>query len=95
MSNLFLVGKILHILDREDEEQIVDDNFDQFKLLYEPILEEKFRDVMEIREGNFYIDHNDLATRRLLSMHINDNVYKNLKTFSPLLFDETQRYSKE
>ena len=58
-------------------------------------MNEKFKDHMEIRDGKFYIDEKDVASRKLLAMQINDNTYKNLKTFSPLLFDENQRYSKE
>ena len=50
---------------------------------------------MEIRDGKFFMDHDDIAARKFLAMKINDNVYKNLKSFSPLLFDESQRYSKE
>ena len=50
---------------------------------------------MELRDGKFYIDHDDKAARRHLAMQVNDNVYKNLKSFSPMLFDESQRYSKE
>ena len=83
------------MLDKEDEEDVVDDNFENFRLLYDQIVNEKFKEHMEIRDGKFYIDEKDVASRKLLAMQINDNTYKNLKTFSPLLFDENQRYSKE
>ena len=82
-------------MDKEDEEGVVEDDFEGFQQMYKPIIENQFKDVMELREGKLYLDHDDRATRRLLAMHVNDNVYKNLKSFSPMLFDENQRYSKE
>ena len=86
--------KWLSMIDREDEESVVEDNFENFQKLYLPIVEEQFKDVMEIKDGKLLIVKDDHAARKLLASHINDNVYKNLKTFSPLLFDETQTYSK-
>lgn len=50
---------------------------------------------MQIKDGKFFIDENDLATRKHLAMKVNDNVYKNLKTFSPLLFTDNRRFKKE
>jgi len=49
-------------MDREDEETVVDDSFDSFREMYEPIINQKYRDLMEIRDGKFYIDSHDKAT---------------------------------
>ena len=56
------------MLDKEDEEDVVDDNFENFRLLYDQIINEKFKEQMEIRDGKFYIDENDAASRKLLAM---------------------------
>ena len=39
------------LLDKEDEEMVVEDSFDEFKLMYEPIIKKHFLDVMEIKNG--------------------------------------------
>lgn len=41
------------------------------------------------------MDRNDKATKKMLAMHINDNVLKNIDRFSILLFDEKNRLKKE
>ena len=41
---------------------VVEDSFDGFKQMYQPILREKFSDVMEIKDGKFLIDRKDPAT---------------------------------
>ena len=82
-------------MDREDEETVVDDSFDSFREMYSPIIAQHFADVMEVRDGKFYIDNNDPRTQKRLLMAINDNVYKNLEGFSVKLFDEGLRFNKE
>ena len=49
------------LLDKEDEETVVDDSFEAFKNMYAPIIKENFHDLMEVRDGKFYIDHHDKA----------------------------------
>ena len=49
-------------MDKEDEETVVDDSFDQFKAMYEPVIRNQFGDVMEIRNGKFYIDNESKHT---------------------------------
>lgn len=75
------------LLDKEDEETVVDDSIDAFQAMYEPVILDQFGDVMEIRDGKFFIDNENKATQRRLWMQINDNVHKNLEKFSVTLFD--------
>ena len=51
--------RISHLLDKEDEEMVVEDSFDAFQKMYKPILNENFKDIMQLRDGKFYIDSND------------------------------------
>ena len=72
-------SKWLQLLDREDEEQLVNDNFKEFQDLYLPLIKENFSDCFEITEdGKFIIDTNDLASRRHLVRNLNDNVFQNI-----------------
>ena len=90
-SNFLIIAiekRISLLLDKEDEEMVVEDSFDEFKLMYEPIIKKHFLDVMEIRDGKFYIDNDQRAVQKKLLMHVNDNVFKNLEGFSVRLFDE-------
>ena len=57
-----IAKKASFFLDKEDEEMVVEDSFDGFKQMYQPILTEKFSDVMEIKDGKFLIDRKDPAT---------------------------------
>ena len=69
-------SKWLQLLDKENEQQLVTENLPSFQQMYKPIMEENFKDVMEIdSSGNFQIDSEDLASRRYLMGHLNDNVY--------------------
>ena len=83
------------LLDKEDEETVVDDSFDAFQAMYEPVILDQFGDVMEIRDGKFFIDNENKATQRRLWMQINDNVHKNLEKFSVTLFDQDTRFCKK
>ena len=53
----------------------------------------KFKEVMDIKDGVVRTSQSPSA-RKLLAMHINDNVYKNIKHFSVTSFDATQKFSK-
>ena len=79
----------MDMLDKEDEEGVVEDNFERFQQMYHPIWKEHFGDCFELIDGTFRIDHENLATRKQLAMQINDNVLKNMNRFSVLLFDES------
>lgn len=63
--------------------------------MYLPIMDEQFRDLMEVKDGKFYIENEDAATQRALYHAINDNIFKNLEGFSVRLFDQDQRFNKE
>ena len=76
----------MQLLDKEDEEGVVEDNFEQFQKLYHPIWQNKFKEVIDIRDGVVRTSQSP-AARKLLAMHINDNVYKNIKRFSVTSFD--------
>ena len=73
-----------YILDKEDEETVVEDSFEAFQDMYKPLIENDstFKNIMEIKDGKFHIDSNCRLTQRALLMAINDNVYKNLERFS-------------
>ena len=58
----YIAKKASFFLDKEDEEMVVEDSFDGFKQMYQPILTERFQDVMEIKDGKFLIDRKDPAT---------------------------------
>ena len=87
--------RVSYLMDREDEQTVVDDSFDAFRAMYAPVIREHFNDIMEIRGGKFYIDNNNIATQKRLLMSINDNVHKNMKGFSVELFDESISWNKE
>jgi len=63
--------------------------------MYKPVIEEQFKDVMELRDGKFYCDTNHKAVQKRLLMAVNDNIHKNLEGFSVKLFDKDLKYSKE
>ena len=50
------------MMDREDEETVVDDSFESFQAMYAPVIRKHFGDIMEIRDGKFYIDSDDKRT---------------------------------
>ena len=51
-----------YLLDKEDEETVVDDSFEAFRAMYEPVMHENFKDLMELKDGKFLIDSDDKAT---------------------------------
>ena len=78
------------------EEFVVVDNFIGFQELYHPVLHDTFKDVFEFQDGKFRIDSNDIASKKFLAMHINDNVYKNLQhNISIALFDPELKFGKD
>ncbi len=44
-------AKLLQLLDKEDEEGVVEDNFEKFQQLYHPVWKNKFREVVDINDG--------------------------------------------
>ena len=59
-------------------------------------MQDKFKDVIELKDGKFRIDKNDIVGKKLLAMHINDNVYKNMQyRLSISLFDPELRFGKD
>ena len=83
------------LLDKEDEDTVVDDSFEEFQEMYKPIMEKHFSDVMQVQEGKFLIDNESKAVQRKLLLTINDNVYKNLDGFSMRLFDRNTTISPQ
>jgi hypothetical protein len=73
-------------LDKEDEEGVVEDNFTKFQQMYHPVWQNKFKEVVDLSDGVFKIE-NSPAARKLLGMHINDNVFRNIEKFSARSFD--------
>ena len=61
--------------------------------MYHPVIESKFKEVIEVKNGKFEFDRS-YAARKYLAMHINDNVLKNLSQFSLKPYDTTLNYSK-
>ena len=52
------------MLDKEDEETVVEDSFEAFQEMYRPIIEDNqtFKDIMQIKDGKFYIDNESKVT---------------------------------
>ena len=51
-----------YLLDKEDEETVVDDSFEAFQAMYEPVMKEHFNDLMELKDGKFLIDNDSKAS---------------------------------
>ena len=49
---------------------------------------------MEIKDNRFNIDKSE-AAKKELALHINDNVFKNLETFSLFSYDKELTWSKD
>jgi len=54
--------------------------------MYHPVWQNKFKEVVDLSDGVFKIE-NSPAARKLLGMHINDNVFRNIEKFSARSFD--------
>ena len=85
----------MQLLDKEDEEGVVEDNFQNFQKMYQPVWKDHFTNCFDLKDGKFVMDRNDKALKKMLAMHINDNVLKNIDRFSILLFDEKNRLKKQ
>jgi hypothetical protein len=44
------------MLDKEDEEGVVEDNFERFQQMYHPIWKENFKDYFDLKDGTFRIN---------------------------------------
>lgn len=89
-------AKTMHsLVDKEDEREVVNDNYSKFQQIYHPIWQEQFRDCFAIVDGKFEIKHDD-ATRRELMRHVNDNVFQNInsKTLSLRSYDQDKKFHK-
>lgn len=85
----------MQLLDKEDEEHVVEDNFERFQKMYHPVWKEHFTSCFDLKDGKFSINRNDPVVKKHLLMQINENVYKNIDRFSVLLFDEQSRLKKQ
>jgi len=85
----------MHVLvDKEDEVEVVKDNYTRFQQMYQPIWRETFGSAFSMEYDRFEINHDD-ATRRFLMSHINDNVFQNIdKKMSVRSYDQEQKYHK-
>jgi hypothetical protein len=83
------------VLDKEDEEGVVEDNFEGFQKLYRPVWKQHFADCFDITNDRVQINRKDPAVLRHLASQINDNVFKNYNRISPLLYDSDRKYSKQ
>lgn len=85
----------MHVLvDKEDEGEVVKENFKRFQQMYHPIWKETFGEAFSFTSDHFEITH-DNATRRFLMSQINDNVYQNIdKKLSVRSYDTDQKFHK-
>ena len=47
------------LVDKEDEVEVVQENFKRFQNIYHPILEQEFKDYFSLKDGKFDINHDD------------------------------------
>ena len=88
--------KAMHVLvDKEDEVEVVKENFKRFQQMYQPIWKDTFGSSFSLEGGVFEITH-DESTRRYLMSHINDNVYQNItsKILSVRSYDKDEKFFK-
>ena len=82
------------LLDKEDEKEVVKDNYHKFQQMYQPIWQQHFKDCFSLADGKFEISH-DAATRKHLMSHVNDNVYQNIThTVSLSSYDTDKKLHK-
>ena len=48
--------KWLQLLDKEDEEGVVEDNFEDFQKTYRKVLDSKYNDIISIKDGFYEIE---------------------------------------
>ena len=49
-------SKYLTILDKENEVEIVQENFQKFQKMYHPILQDTFKDYFDVKDGKVNIE---------------------------------------
>ncbi len=82
------------MLDKEDEEGVVNDHFNEFQEIYKPIWESTFKDCARLNNNRLEIEH-DTATRKYLMSQLNDNVFQNIdKNISVKFYDKDIKYHK-
>ena len=87
-------SKMFRLVDDEDLEQIVINQIEHFRNIYEPIIKENFKDTFVINDGIFQKDKSCYVKKFLLS-NLNDNVHQNLfKLASPLKYDTEKKFHK-
>ena len=73
-------SKWLQLIDREDETALVEDNLDDFRAMYKPLIEDDFGSLMRITsDGRFELTNDNADTRIQLMNHVNDNALQNLE----------------
>ncbi|CAI2369872.1 unnamed protein product [Moneuplotes crassus] len=82
------------LLEKEDSKRAVEEDLRRFREIYQPIIENDFRDSFKIINGQFEKNECSSVTRYLLS-NINDNVHQNLNSISPLKYDEEKKFHKK
>jgi len=88
-------SKLFRLIDREDPEDIVTTQLEQFREIYEPIVKNTFDDSIFLADGKFGKDETSSVTKYLLS-NMNDNVHQNLfKAVSPLKYDTDKKFHKK
>lgn len=87
-------SKFFRLVDDEDVEQIVISEIDKFREIYEPIINNNFKDSFVINDGIFQKDESNWSKKFLLS-NLNDNAHQNLfKIASPLKYDTEKKFHK-
>ena len=87
----------MKIFNLEDEQGVVEDNFNEFQHIYQPLIRGDFADVMQINNDDGSVEISQEAwAKKKLAMMINDNVYKNLQwgSISVSTFDPNAIISK-
>ena len=73
-------SKWLQLIDREDETALVEDNLEDFRAMYKPLIEDDFGSLMRITsDGRFELTNDNADTRIQLMNHVNDNALQNLE----------------
>lgn len=86
---------LFKLVDAEDPEQIVKNKLDAFKEIYDPIVENSFKDSFKIEDGVFKKEESSSVTKYLLG-RVNDNVHQNLfNVASPLKYDTDKKFHKK
>lgn len=82
------------LTEKEKSVQVVTDKLEQFREIYQPIMESNFKNSFSIVDGVFQRDESNSVTKFLLS-NVNDNFHQNLYSLSPLKYDQEKRFHKK